>query len=265
MIRRSSIFQALLAACLISAPHAFADTLELAPDRDNTLYERAAGDLSNGSGSHLFFGRTGGNAGNLLRRALMRFDLGSIPPGSTINNVELVLEVDLVPPTATGFDATIHRLTADWGEGGSVAQGAGGGGAPAVAPDATWLHREFDTVFWAEPGSDFVASPSGSAPIGAGTGPVTFATSPGLVADVQAWVNDPDQNFGWILLGEEGNAQNARRIGSRENATLAPRLIVDFEPLVLPEARSVPVLSGWGLLMLALVVVFVGGWQIRRG
>ncbi|NKI34299.1 hypothetical protein HFP89_03885 [Wenzhouxiangella sp. XN79A] len=244
-----------LASLLLAAGSAVADTIQLAPDRDNTLFERPAGDLSNGSGTGLFFGRTGANAGELLRRTLIRFDLSSIPPGSTVNSVELTLQVDLVPPTATGFDASIHRVDADWGEGASVALGAGGGGAPAVAPDATWLHREFDTVLWTSPGGDFQAVPSGLAAVGAGTGPITFPSSPGLLADVQAWVDDPSQNFGWVILGEETNPQNARRVGSRENTALAPVLTVDFEPLLLPEARAVPALGGWGIVLLVLAVL----------
>ncbi|MBY6203984.1 DNRLRE domain-containing protein [Halomonas denitrificans] len=245
---------ALAAMVPFAASSVYGDTLTVAPDRDNTLYERAAGDLSNGAGPNLFFGRTGVNAGNVRRRALMRFDLSAIPPGSVVNSVELTLEVDLVPPGATGFDAALHRVLADWGEGGSVAQGAGGAGAPAVAPDATWLHREFDTVPWSSPGGDYAAAASSTAPVGSGTGPVTFVTAPGLVDDVQQWVDDPGQNFGWILIGEEGNPQNARRIGSRENAALTPQLVVDFEPLVLPEAEPVPAMRGWGMVLLVLAV-----------
>lgn len=241
-----------------------ADTVVLIPDRDNTLYQRDAGDVSNGAGPALFFGQTGANANNVLRRALMRFDLSSIPPGSTINNVELQIEVDLVPPTATGYDATVHRVVADWGEGASVAPGAGGAGTSAVTPDATWLHREFDSVFWANPGGDFEAVPSASTPVGSAVGPVVFSSSAALVADVQAWVDAPSQNFGWMIRGNEASEQNARRIGSRENPTIAPQLTIDFDPLLIPETQSVPVLSRWGLLTMALVVLLVGGLQMRR-
>lgn len=252
---RNGVLSALL---LLLAWPAQADTLQLAPDQDNTLYERVDGDVSNGSGTSLFFGRTGGNAGEVLRRALIRFDLSAIPPGSTINSVSLELQVDLVPPFATGFDATLHRVLASWGEGASVALGAGGGGAVAVAPDATWLHREFDTLFWTTPGGDFAPAPSATAPVSSTTGPMTFVSSPDLIADIEAWVNDPSQNHGWVILGEEDNPQNARRIGSRENLDFAPVLTVDFEPLILPEARAVPVLGPWGLGLLALAVVLIG-------
>lgn len=235
-----------------------ADTLQLVPDRDNTLYERVDGDVSNGAGTGLFFGQTGANAGEVLRRALIRFDLSSIPPGSTINSVSLELQVDLVPPFATAFDATLHRVSASWGEGASVALGAGGSGAVAVAPDATWLHREFDTLFWNMPGGDFNATPSATAPVGSTIGPMTFAPTPGLIADVQAWVDDPSQNHGWVILGEEDNPQNARRVGSRENPDFAPVLTVDFEPLILPEARAVPTLGPWGVALLVLAVAVLG-------
>ena len=117
----------------------------------------------------------------------------------------------------------------------------------------------FDTVFWASPGGDFQAVPSTSTPFGSGTGPVVFGSDAGLIADVQAWVAQPATNFGWMLLGEESNALNARRIGSRENATIAPVLTIQFEPPPpLPEARSVPTLSPWSLILLVgLVVVAV--------
>lgn len=249
-----------LAASIIlvaQVPDLYADVLVIPPDRDNTLYERPAGDLSNGSGPHLFFGLTGPNAGNRLRRAVLHFDLSSIPPGSTINNVELVIQVDRVPPVPLPFDASLHRLLADWGEGASVAPGQGGAGAPAQPPDATWLHREFNTLFWTAPGGDFNAQPSATAQVGAGTGPVQFLSTPGLVADVQSWVDDPATNFGWILLGDENGDENARRIGSRENSALAPVLTVDYEPLILPPTVPVPTLGAAGMLLLMVGVLLV--------
>ncbi|MEM7054722.1 MAG: DNRLRE domain-containing protein, partial [Pseudomonadota bacterium] len=221
-----------------------AETITLSPDQDNTLYERDAGDLSNGAGSSLFFGQTGANANFVLRRALLRFDLSSIPPGSVIEQVELTINVDLVPQNATGFEATLHRVQNAWGEGSSVAPGPGGGGGAATAGDATWLHTFFDNQFWMTPGGDFMAQPSASTALNNAVGSFTFASSPGLIGDVQAWVNQPDQNFGWIILGEENTPENARRIGSRENSALAPILQIQFERAPeLPEARPVPVFS----------------------
>lgn len=245
---------ALMLLVLIQPP-VLSETIELTPDRDNTLFERPAGDLSNGIGPSLFFGRTGNNANQVLRRALLRFDLSSIPPGSVIGQVDLTIAVDLVPPSATGFDAALHSVQRNWGEGSSFAPGAGGGGAASTIGDATWIHTFFDNQFWNAPGGDFAAAPSATTAINNAIGSFTFASTPELIADVQAWVNQPAQNFGWIILGAENSPQNARRIGSRENTALAPVLRVEFEPAPdLPEARPVPVFSSWalGLLIIGL-------------
>jgi len=237
---------------------------EFTPAADNTLYEREAGDLSNGAGPALFFGRTGVNAGNVLRRALLRFDLSEIPAGSEVVEARLVIEVNMVPPNATGFDATLHAMDASWGEAGSFAPGPGGGGAPAQAGDATWLHRFFDTQFWETPGGDFLPTASATAPLNAGTGAFAFESTPTLVEDVQRWVGQPTGNFGWIIRGEEDNPQNARRMASRENPDLAPRLEVTFVPgEPPPEPDAVPTGSLWALILLATSLLAVA-WRRNR-
>lgn len=252
-------------ALIFSAAAVSADTLVLTPAADNTLYERDAGDLSNGIGPSLFIGRTGNSAGNRLRRALLRFDLSAIPPGSEVSAVRLVFNVDMVPPSATGFDAALHRVTAAWGEAGSFAPGPGGGGAPAQSGDATWLHRYFDTDFWTAPGGDFEPVASASAALSSATGAFAFETGPALVADVQQWVNQPAGNFGWIVIGEESNPENARRIASRENVALAPTLDVEFTPAAaLPEATPVPTLDRVGLALLAGLMTGLALFLRRR-
>jgi len=50
------------------------------------------------------------------------------------------------------------------------------------------------------------------------------------VDDVQRWVVNPASNFGWTLLGDELNIQNARRLDSRENSSTQPMLLIDFTP-----------------------------------
>jgi hypothetical protein len=43
------------------------------------------------------------------------------------------------------------------------------------------------------------------------------------LADVNAWLNDASSNYGWILIGEEGVKQSAKRYSSRESAEEADR------------------------------------------
>src|SRR5690606_32760437 len=62
-------------------------SMEIAADKDNTLYESATGTLSNGIGEHLWVGNN--NTGR--RRPVISFRLDSLPPGAVITSAELQL------------------------------------------------------------------------------------------------------------------------------------------------------------------------------
>ncbi len=83
-------------------------------------------------------------------------------------------------------------------------------GAPSAEDDATWIHRFFDTDFWATPGGDYAPEASASAVI-AGTGFYVWS-APGMVADVQAWLDQPSDDYGWILIGNESTGATAKRL-----------------------------------------------------
>jgi glucose/arabinose dehydrogenase len=221
----------LLLACF--AGTAWAEQAQFLPDRDAALYEDTEGDLANGSGRYLFFGKVGTNPGGdeLLRRSLLRFDLTAIPPEAVIEAVSLSFVINMVPQgNPPGGTATLHRMTADWGEGSSNAPGNEGQGISAELGDATWLHRNYPSSLWTTPGGDFVEEASASAGYTASLPEtVTFASTPGLIADVTDWVRDPTKNHGWILRGGESLAFTARRTSSREDASAdTPVLTVDF-------------------------------------
>jgi len=77
-----------------------------------------------------------------------------------------------------------------------------------------------------------------------------------MVAAVQAWVDDPVSNHGWVLLGDEVVTQNARRILSRENAGPGkPLLSIEFTP---PPPVSIPAMTITGLLGLVLLLQLFG-------
>lgn len=226
MIRHALRSAAALAGLATVAAPAHADTLTLAPTADNTLYFSPAGNLSNGAGTGMFVGVNGiGEA----RRTVIRFDVASsIPAGSVITGVRL----ELVVTSAATFSpepTEVHRVTADWGEGSSVAFGGGGAGGGAAAGDATWIHTFFSGSTWAAAGGDFVASPS--ATFGATDSGTQVVTGPGLVADVQAWLDGTSPDFGWLLKDDDEGARSARRYGTREAfSSDRPQLVVDFTP-----------------------------------
>jgi hypothetical protein len=219
-----------LAAAAAGSAHA--DLMILSPARDTTLYEDALGGLANGAGSSMFVGR---NSANQSRRALVSFDVaGAIPAGSTITGVILTLHMSQGNLPATSV--AMHRATALWGEGASAAGGAGGGGAPAQPGDATWLHTFYPGQFWAAAGGDFSPAPSAAATV---AGNAFYAwSSPSLIADVQAMLDAPAANFGWILIGDESAASTAKRFDTREHADplLRPRLEVQYTPVPAPGA-----------------------------
>ena len=240
-----------------------ADVAELPAILDTSLYEDVNGRLGNGAGQYLFVGRTWDQNGidKLLRRALVKFDLGAVPTGSTINSASFGITIDQVPPAASSFIISLHTVTDNWGEGASNAPGPEGRGTTAQVGDATWLHRFYDSELWNAPGGDFAPGAVASAPISSAPQSVTFASSPQLVAAVQAWVDDPASNHGWILLGDEVVTQNARRILSRENAGPGnPLLTIEFTP---PPPVAVPVLNTTGLLVLVLLLSLYGFAALR--
>jgi len=214
----------LLAAGL--AASASAETVIVPAAADNTLIESAIGAASNGVGPAVFVGRTSQSVGS-RRRALLRFDVaGALPSGVIVTRAELGLT--LTPSNFPLFDIGLHRVLAPWGEGASAA--GGGGGAPAAPGDATWLHTFYDTAFWENPGGDFVAGASATMPVDE-PGDIRWGSTPAAIADVQAWVDFPGTNYGWLLLGGEDSPTSSKRFASREaeDPAARPQLLVEYE------------------------------------
>jgi hypothetical protein len=136
----------------------------------------------------------------------------------------------------------------------------------AQTGDATWTARFFGQLsFWSSAGGDHVTTASASASVGP---PGFFYTwsSPAMAADVQAWLDSPSTNHGWLLRGNEASPTTARRFGSRQNGFdgFWPRLTVAYaspstsvgatpdgghvpgEPLTLDRSGSGDLLLRWG-------------------
>lgn len=220
---------ALAPVALIAGAHA--DVVTIEPFKDNTLFESATGATSNGIGDGLFAGTTNQGAAVNGRRTVIQFDVAAaVPAGATINSVSLTLQVSMAGGSGT-IPMSLHTLSQDFGEGTSNSTMMGGGmGAPATPDDATWIHTFFPGMFWTTAGGDFNAAASAGALVN--NGAVTW-TSGQLATDVQAWVDDPATNFGWLLKADdESVAPSAKRFVSRESAFPGdrPALMIDFDP-----------------------------------
>jgi PEP-CTERM motif len=216
---------------VLCAPDARGATVSVNPSQDNSIY--AENNNSNAAGS-IFVGRTNGSLGTTIRRGLIQFDIASnIPAGATINSVSLTLQTLIDGPAAANQILELHALSAAWGEG--TSSGVGTGAAPTTG-DATWNFRLFNSSVWTNSGGDFGAT-SGTTTLGGGSQSV-FSSQPGMVADVQNWLNNPASNFGWILkYSDETTLGTARAFGSRESqASQRPTLTIDYAPV--PEPGS---------------------------
>jgi hypothetical protein len=249
-------------------------TVTIIADRDNTLYEDGTGSLSNGAGWYLFAGQTIDNgslpaicgATGCLRRALLHFDVVSaVPSGATITQVTLTMNMNR---TISGSQTvSMHRMNSDWGEGASNSGGQEGAGATAVSGDATWLHSFYDTQFWTSAGGDFVASPSASQAV-SGNGTYSWGSTAGLVSDVQAWLDSPSTNFGWVVLGNEDTPGSAKRFDSRESPTASdrPALAIQYTeglPVELAEFDAIVKGSSISLAWRTLSETSNAGWDIE--
>jgi hypothetical protein len=243
---RSTLSQLVIALPIASAALcANADVTTLTPAADAAIYSQDTS-ISNGSGLYLFSGRVAGTA---LRRSLLRFDLSTIPAGSTINSASLVLFMNR---TVSGSqNNSLHVLTNDWTEGPSAPGGQEGGGTGALQDDVSWNYRSFQPATptaspaWNTVGGDYVASPSDTTSVSSSGQPYTW-TSSQMASDVQAWLDTPANNFGWILIGNESSSTTTKRFISRQhnNPALHPALTIDYTP----PANCLPDVNGDGMV-----------------
>ena len=205
-------------------------TKQIQSSKDTTLIEDPKGMLANSEGPTIFVGRTGQPEGS-IRRGLIAFDFaGAIPPHSKIISVTLTMSVSLAANGDQPETISLYRVTRPWKEGPSLAEG--GRGAEAKAGDPTWLHSSYPTTRWARAGGDYIKAVSANTEV-RGTGAAyTWNSTPKLVADVQFWVNAPNTNFGWIIIGDESKAPTAKVFQSSEStdANARPQLTVVFIP-----------------------------------
>lgn len=70
-----------------------------------------------------------------------------------------------------------------------------------------------------------------------------------MLSDIQLWVENPELNFGWIIIGDETRGQSVKRFNSGESA-FAPILTIEYTAV--PEASSL-VLAAASLLAVCAV------------
>jgi parallel beta-helix repeat protein len=219
-----TFFVCLLASCLILSNVSSVygqTTVNLPSTKDNGIYSQS-GALSTGIGGEIIMGRTNNGA---LRRALMQFDVSSIPTNAIITNVKVKLQ--MVRTSSGASDVAMHKMTANWGEGTSNSgTGSGSGqGASATTGDATWSHAFFGSTTWTTPGGDYNSTATATLSVNANGSYIYTGAS--VVADVQSWVTNGATNFGWIFIGNETSNKTTKHWATKEATVAAERPVLE--------------------------------------
>ncbi len=154
-------------------------------------------------------------ASGQVRRALVQFDLSSIPPSACVQSAVLRLTIGSVQSPVSRTYA-VYRLTKSWTEGNGLNNSG-----------VTWARRDGVNA-WSAPGGDFASTATASTTTGISANTVLKWN---VTADVAAYVSGSASNNGWLVKDTfESILFFSADFGlaSRENATLSkrPQLVV---------------------------------------
>jgi len=221
-------------------PAARAATLVLTPVADAVIYESTA--TANGSGEFLLAGRTNQATGS-SRRSLLRFDLTAVPADAEITSASL--QLFLFDVTTAPTNLSLYRLTTAWTAGPSDPIGNESAGLAATIGDVTWHFASFEQSPWTHQGGDTAPAASATQSITSPSASYSWE-SPTLLSDLQSWLAQPDQNFGWLLRDDELTPQTAKRFASSRHPDShhRPQLTIVFSPIPEPAPATFLAVSG---------------------
>ncbi len=162
-------------------------------------------------------------------RAVVGFDISTIPPGATIELAEFRAFLKKKPSSTRNYN--VYRLQNTWLEGSSA-----GVKNSAAINGVTWIERQFGDNLWTGSGpgdwiaigGDYLGTPTAVLATPAASGWMVW----NVIGDVDAWYGGGVPNFGWLIRDETEN-QKPKKSGmlhSRENGdpALSPSLVVTY-------------------------------------
>ena len=211
------------------------DSIKVTPSKDNSIFSEG-NNLSDGAGLFIYAGRTNNSASVQVRRALIRFDVSSVPANAQVQAVKLTLTtLKSAGNSTTPHSFTLHKLLNNWGEGTSSGLG---NGSPATPNDVTWQNTFYPSSNWTTNGGDFVNTASATT-IGILNELTEWKSinvgNVQMLNDVSTWVSNPSINFGWLIKGEESIRGSAKAFASREGLNVYPRTLTIYYSLPLVE------------------------------
>jgi len=172
----------------------------LRPSQDAMIYE-GIDDGAAGSGRFAVGYRNYTDKGIIQCRALVQFDLSSLPFDAQI--VSAQISMDTYGRIRAGEpDIQAHRITSFWTSEASSASRNGNLLANAAAGDVTWKYSSYESLTWKNPGGDFDPKVL-SVETNKEREDHIFPTTPALVDVVQGWIEGTYPNYGFMLLDPE--------------------------------------------------------------
>jgi len=181
--------------------------------------------VSNNYGAATTIGVYSDVSSPFIRRFLVKFDLSSIPPGSTINTASIQLFITS-HQGGFGWDVgrtyTANRVTTSWVEGTL-------NGVPPPPPGANWNTVD-GTTNWGTAGGDFTSAGAASQTVHPYL-PWPDSMIWDVTAIVKAWIEGGQPNYGFLIKDNaEDGAGTGTNFASREwtDPSLRPILTVDY-------------------------------------
>ncbi|MCK5321105.1 DNRLRE domain-containing protein [Candidatus Pacearchaeota archaeon] len=161
----------------------------------------------------------GKTAGDNELRALLQFNISSIPQTDTVLNATIQVYLE----TATGFSnitVKAYRLTSEW-----------------IEAEASWNNRT-NSFSWSSIGGDYDSTELDSQ---------VFLNSSGnyynftITETARNWVNGSYNNYGIILIASNASAGNFSKISSSDSATLSqrPEIIIEHVANAAPTINTI--------------------------
>ena len=200
----------------------------------DTFINSSSPDNNNGASPSIY---TGMNGQSGMMRGLVRFTMPSELQGRvTVSQVTMTMVTrglgltDSNPPTAA--TAAVRAIAVAWSEGTGFGDGqmTNTVGQPCGSTGATW-NQPNCTGGTAWSGGTPTSAASGSAAVPAALEADVIwdsatAGNAGMIADVQAWIDAPAGNHGWLITSSTESAAGAQRFYAREVSDKGPSLVI---------------------------------------
>jgi hypothetical protein len=202
----------------------------------DTFINSAFPDNNSGASTSIFTGRNGMNG---MMRGLVRFSMpAELRAGGTITSAELRMTTRGLGngETQLGAAATLQleSVGQSWSPGNGVGESVTtftvGQACGGQVSGATWNQADCATsTSWTTPGGTVAGAVRGTADAPAAIGAVVvWASTAAMVADAQAWVDDPIGNHGWLITSSTESTTGAQRFYAQEAPSNGPQLLFTY-------------------------------------